>query len=116
MHALQREAPNSSNLAFDSFFSAQLSFPNNALTDDSMDCLVKLLSGVCKVTHLDLTNNLLTCDGAKRLGQHIHSTGHKCHITNLNLAMNNIKDPGTTSLCKVFLFEYCSANLIVNTP
>ena len=113
---LCRERPNSFNLTFDSFFSAQLSFPNNALTDDSMDCLVKLLSGVCKVTHLDLTNNLLTCDGAKRLGQHIHSTGHKCHITNLNLAMNNIKDQGTTSLCKVFLFEYYSSDLIVNTP
>ena len=40
-------------------FPESLSFPNNGITDDSMECLAKLLTGPNRIRKLDLTNNLV---------------------------------------------------------
>ena len=39
------------------FLLEKLNFANNDITDESIDAIVKLLSGTSKIKYLDLTNN-----------------------------------------------------------
>ncbi len=50
------------------FFIEELSFPNNLLSDDSIQSLVKIVS-ISPIKMVDVTNNKIACEGAKVFGK-----------------------------------------------
>ena len=89
------------------YFSEKLSFPNNDLTDESVDSIVKILSGTNNIQSLDMTNNQIGCSGAKRIAEFL-SVAPKGSLDFLNLSLNNLRMDGCESLCKVIISDSCS--------
>lgn len=85
-----------------------VSFPNNALGDESIDCLVKVLTGPNRIAELDLTCNKVRCEGATRIGAHLTSTASAkgSYLKKLGLSLNLIGDEGCSSICAVR--QHCS--------
>ena len=85
--------------------SEKLNFANNDITDESIDAIVKLLSGTSKIKYLDLTNNKIGCEGAKQLSSFI-SSAPKGGLETLILSLNNLREDGCGAMCKVNLKKY----------
>ena len=83
------------------FLPEKLSFANNALTDESIDAIVKILSGSSKVKSLDLTNNRIGCEGAKQLATFLSTSSTKGGLDTLILSLNNLREDGCGALSKV---------------
>ena len=88
-------------------FVEKLNFANNDITDESIDAIVKLLSGTSKIKYLDLTNNKIGCEGAKQLSTFI-SSAPKGGLETLILSLNNLKEDGCGAMCKV---NFCALNI-----
>ena len=88
-------------------FVEKLNFANNDITDESIDAIVKLLSGTSKIKYLDLTNNKIGCEGAKQLSTFI-SSAPKGGLETLILSLNNLKEDGCGAMCKV---NFCVLNI-----
>ncbi len=57
-------------LLWSPLFPEEMSLPNNMLSDDSAQSLVRVLS-VNPIKMLDLTNNKIGCEGAKIIGKYV---------------------------------------------
>ena len=78
---------------------AHLDFPNNALTDECIDVLTKVMMNK-KIRILNLSNNKIGNEGAKNLA--IFIANKKSSLEDLNLSLNLIEDDGGITLLKVF--------------
>ena len=83
---------------FPSLLSEHLLIPNNLLTDESVDSLVKIMNCNLLLREVDLTNNQLSCEGAKELSKFVASA--KCRLQKLVLSLNRIGDDGCAAFCQ----------------
>ncbi|XP_023339532.1 T-complex-associated testis-expressed protein 1 isoform X2 [Eurytemora carolleeae] len=79
-----------------------LDFPNNIITDESIEPLVKFITGK-NVRTLNLSNNRLRNEGATHFA--IFLSSGKSSLTSLNFNLNLIQDEGGISLLKALSVE-----------
>ena len=87
------------------FLTERLYFPNNSLTDESMDAVVKILSGASNIKMLDLTNNHFADEGGKKLATFLLAPAAKGGLEILNLSLNNMREGGCAAICKVITWR-----------